>query len=316
MKTLTWKLGIAAIGIAAFFTFWNTKLTDQQDRAQLTAPDTHLSFVRSMEGTQTDGKLEEAQGELVVNAELRLMFDYYLAATGEKSLAEIRKEIEKVLDQRLRPHAAAQAKQLLARYLQYKTALFDSEKQLGQQVQSATMMATAMRARWQAMQNLRLQYFSAKESQAMFGFDDAYDLDAIARLEIANNRALTEAEKQARLRTLDENLPADLKEAKNAPLQVIRLEEQANAMRNQGASEDDVYRMRAAAISPDAANRLAQVDREEADWKSRIQRYLNERRSLLSLGLSEIQLSQSMQELRNRYFSTQEQLRLPVYEEQ
>lgn len=316
MKTLTWTLGIAAIGIAAFFTFWNTKLTDQQDRAQLTAPDTHLSFVRSMEGTQTDGKLEEAQGELVVNAELRLMFDYYLAATGEKSLAEIRKEIEKVLDQRLRPHAAAQAKQLLARYLQYKTALFDSEKQLGQQVQSATMMATAMRARWQAMQNLRLQYFSAKESQAMFGFDDAYDLDAIARLEIANNRALTEAEKQARLRTLDENLPADLKEAKNAPLQVIRLEEQANAMRNQGASEDDVYRMRAAAISPDAANRLAQVDREEADWKSRIQRYLNERRSLLSLGLSEIQLSQSMQELRNRYFSTQEQLRLPVYEEQ
>lgn len=316
MKTLTWTLGIAAIGIAAFFTFWNTKLTDQQDRAQLTAPDTHLSFVRSMEGTQTDGKLEEAQGELVVNAELRLMFDYYLAATGEKSLAEIRKEIEKVLDQRLRPRAAAQAKQLLARYLQYKTALFDSEKQLGQQVQSATMMATAMRARWQAMQNLRLQYFSAKESQAMFGFDDAYDLDAIARLEIANNRALTEAEKQARLRTLDENLPADLKEAKNAPLQVIRLEEQANAMRNQGASEDDVYRMRAAAISPDAANRLAQVDREEADWKSRIQRYLNERRSLLSLGLSEIQLSQSMQELRNRYFSTQEQLRLPVYEEQ
>ncbi|WP_428718425.1 lipase secretion chaperone [Undibacterium curvum] len=316
MKTLTWTLGIAAIGIAAFFNFWNTKLTDQQDRAQLTAPDTHLSFVRSMEGTQTDGKLEEAQGELVVNAELRLMFDYYLAATGEKSLAEIRKEIEKVLDQRLRPHAAAQAKQLLARYLQYKTALFDSEKQLGQQVQSATMMATAMRARWQAMQNLRLQYFSAKESQAMFGFDDAYDLDAIARLEIANNRALTKAEKQARLRTLDENLPADLKEAKNAPLQVIRLEEQANAMRNQGASEDDVYRMRAAAISPDAANRLAQVDREEADWKSRIQRYLNERRSLLSLGLSEIQLSQSMQELRNRYFSTQEQLRLPVYEEQ
>ncbi len=316
MKTLTWTLGIAAIGIAAFFTFWNTKLTDQQDRAQLTAPDTHLSFVRSMEGTQTDGKLEEAQGELVVNAELRLMFDYYLAATGEKSLAEIRKEIEKVLDQRLRPHAAAQAKQLLARYLQYKTALFDSEKQLGQQVQSATMMATAMRARWQAMQNLRLQYFSAKESQAMFGFDDAYDLDAIARLEIANNRALTEAEKQARLRTLDENLPADLKEAKNAPLQVIRLEEQANAMRNQGASEDDVYRMRAAAISPDAANRLAQVDREEADWKSRIQRYLNERRSLLSLGLNEIQLSQSIQELRNRYFSTQEQLRLPVYEEQ
>lgn len=316
MKTLTWTLGLAAIGIAAFFTFWNTKLTDQQDRAQLTAPDTHLSFVRSMEGTQTDGKLEEAQGELVVNAELRLMFDYYLAATGEKSLAEIRKEIEKVLDQRLRPRAAAQAKQLLARYLQYKTALFDSEKQLGQQVQSATMMATAMRARWQAMQNLRLQYFSAKESQAMFGFDDAYDLDAIARLEIANNRALTEAEKQARLRTLDENLPADLKEAKNAPLQVIRLEEQANAMRNQGASEDDVYRMRAAAISPDAANRLAQVDREEADWKSRIQRYLNERRSLLSLGLSEIQLSQSMQELRNRYFSTQEQLRLPVYEEQ
>lgn len=316
MKTLTWTLGLAALGSAAFFTFWNTKLTDQQDRAQLTAPDTHLSFVRSMEGTQTDGKLEEAQGELVVNAELRLMFDYYLAATGEKSLAEIRKEIEKVLDQRLRPHAAAQAKQLLARYLQYKTALFDSEKKLGQQVQSATMMATAMRARWQAMQNLRLQYFSAKESQAMFGFDDAYDLDAIARLEIANNRALTEAEKQARLRTLDENLPADLKEAKNAPLQVIRLEEQANAMRNQGASEDDVYRMRAAAISPDAANRLAQVDREEADWKSRIQRYLNERRSLLNMGLNEVQLSQSISALRNRYFSTQEQMRLPAYEEQ
>jgi lipase chaperone LimK len=62
---------------------------------------------------------------------------------------------------------------------------------------------SAMQNRWQSMQKLRLQFFSAKDNQALFGFDDAYDMDALARLEISQNPAYSDKQKQEKLQALD-----------------------------------------------------------------------------------------------------------------
>ncbi len=82
------------------------------------------------------------------------------------------------------------------------------------------------------------------------------------------------------------------------------LEESAAAMRAQGASEDEVYRMRAASLTPEAATRLADLDREEAAWKSRIASY-QARRTADPVAL---------QKLRDELFTTDEQKRLGAYE--
>ena len=87
-------------------------------------------------------------------------------------------------------------------------------------------------------------------------------------------------------------------------------------MRAQGASQDDIYRMRAAALTPEAAARLAEVDQEEAAWKSRIASYLAERKSTLatSVKLSDAERDTALQQLRQARFTADEQKRLAAYE--
>ena len=264
-----------------------------------------FAFVRSMEGTTPDGDVKQSvDGVLVVDAELGHLFDYYLAGLGEKDLAAIRSEIERELDRRLKPGPAAQAKRLLASYLEYKRALVDVEQQL----KETGDMAKSARARLEATQKLRARFFSATEIAGLFGFSDAYDLDALARIDISLDPKLSAEQRAGKLAALDKKLSPAMREEREAPTRVIRTEESVQKLRAQGASDDDVYRVRAAAFSPEGASRLAQLDREEADWKLRMAAYKAERAGLAP-GAEAM-----LQQLRSKYFSEEEQRRLGAYD--
>ncbi len=274
----------------------------QQVRA---APDPY-AFVRSMEGTRPDGVIVQSDdGQLVVDAELGHLFDYYLAGLGEKDLGAIRREIERELDRRLKPGPAAQAKRLLGSYLAYKGALAELEKGM---VASADMVTSA-RARLVAMQKLRASFFTPFEIAGLFGFSDAYDQDALARIEISQDPKLTAPQRIEKLAALDKKLSPAMREEREAPTRVLRTEESVRAMRAQGASDDEVYRLRAAAFSTEGASRLAALDREEATWNGRITAYLAER-GTLAAGAE----TAGAQQLRDRHFSPEEQRRLGAYE--
>lgn len=312
MKKIT-IVGLAAAGIAAAFLTVSAMRTPEI--AEVREPDTAglFPFLRSLEGTRPDGELAVAEGEaLVVNAELVRLFDYYLSGVGEKPVDAIRREIERVLDERLKARAASEAKDVLSRYLAYKQALVDVEKN-----PAATGGSTeAMRARLAAMQQTRTRFFSAAEAEAMFGMEDAQHLDAVARLEIGQDPSLSPAQKAEKLAALDAALPPPLRDARDAPLQIVRLEETVSKLRNQGASDDDIYRMRAAALSPEAAARLADVDREDVQWKARINAYLAERARLLAATAPQRSEDReaALQQLRQVHFAEEEQKRLPAYE--
>ena len=274
------------------------------------APPDAFAFVRSMAGTAPDGALRTLPsngapaGVLVVDAELGHLFDYYLAGLGETSLAAVRAEIERVLELRLTPAAAVQAKALLGRYLAYKAALATLEQRDGNVGSGAD--AAALKARLEALRQLRRGYFSDAESAGLFGADDLRDADAVARMAIAQDRALSPQQKLVRLAALDRALPPLLREDREAPLRIVRTEEMAQALRAQGAGDDAVYRLRAQQLSPGAADRLAQLDVEEAQWRSRIAAYLGERTALADEG--------ARAQLRARLFTEDEQRRLPAYE--
>ena len=304
-------LWIGAAALAAAF-FIPMLIQQREEIVPETAAEPNLfPFVRSLEGTAPDGNIKTASDDvLIVDAELARLFDYYLAAVGEKPLDAIRAEIENELDRRLKPLAAAEAKRLLARYLDYKHALAEVEKN----AQLAGASANAARSRLEAMQQVRARFFSAAESDGLFGFDDAYDMDAVARLEIGQDKSLTDAQRQEKLAAVNAKLPPALREARDAPLQIIKLEESVEKMRANGASEDDIYRMRAAALSPEAAARFAEVDQEEAAWKSRITAYLAERNKLMSntVHLAEPERQGALE--RQARFNAEEQRRLAAYE--
>jgi lipase chaperone LimK len=76
--------------------------------------------------------------------------------------------------------------------------------------------------------------------------------------------------------------------------------------------EQEVYQMRAKAVSPEAAARLALVDQEEAAWKAKIAEYLAARNKLQ--GLPEANRIAAIQQLRDARFSQEGQARLSAYE--
>lgn len=260
-------------------------------------------FAPSLQGTRPDGAVRVAPDDSVVaDAQLIELFDYYLSTVGEKSPAAVRAEIERELDRTLRPAAAAAAKRVLARYIAYRQALagLSADRRL------AGPDAAALKRRLNAMRGLRAQYFSQREIAAIFGREDAANADALARMEIREDGTLSPQQKQARLAALDAGLPADVRAAREAPLKIVRVQEEAERLRAGGAGEEDVFRLRAEAFGADAAQRLADVDRDETAWKRRIEAYLAERRGLRD--------EAEIVALRSRMFSEDEQRRLAAYE--
>ncbi len=266
----------------------------------------YFAFVPSMIGTRPDGDVRQsAADKLTVNAELAYLFDYYLAGLGEKPLEAIRVEIGRELDRRLSTAPAAQAKRLLDAYLAYKRALVDEERALP----ATPDVAQGARQRLDAMQRLRRSYFTEAEAEGLFSASDAYDLDAVARLEINADKRLTDAQRKERIAALDARMPQQARDERDAPTKVLRLEEAVTKARAQGMGDNEIYRLRSAALSPEAAARLADVDIEEADWRRRIAVYLAQRQQLPASADPA-----SQQKLRDSIFSADEQKRLAAYE--
>ena len=278
------------------------------------------AFVPSMQGTVPDGDFRslpahnwDQTGGALAYGELRRLFDYYLSAVGEASIETITLEINRAIDQNVPQTQVAGAKRLLGRYLEFKRALVDLEKNL----KNEDGGVQAMRQRFTAMHDLRARIFSAEEEQGMFGFEDLYDMDALARLEIHQNTALSASQKRDQLAVLDAAMPVALRADREAPRQVIALEQAAQTLRANGASDDDIYRMRAKALDPQAATRLAEVDREEQVWKDRIAVYLSERGKVLKsqANAPELERQMAISQLQESRFTAEERRRLPAYEQ-
>ncbi len=76
--------------------------------------------LRTFEGTEVDGRFSVGKdGNLVVNEETRRVFDYYLSALGEVSLADVERLVFGEIEQKLAGKAVAQAKELYRRYIRF-----------------------------------------------------------------------------------------------------------------------------------------------------------------------------------------------------
>ena len=312
-KTVLIWSAIASLTIAttAFLNFDNQPPVAAKEKS-LSDETNDFGFIRSFAGTSIDGSVKiNAESTLEVSLELRHMFDYFLAATGERPLPDIVNDIERELKKKLHGKSLQQAKALLGRYLSYKQKLFTFE---AESKKSSGNFYLDAKNRFENNRALRKEFFAPNEDLAFFKQDDEYDLDALQRLELHQNSSLTSAQKSAKEKALDEALSPELKDAKIAPYQVIRLEEAVTQLRKNGATDDDVYRFRAAATSPEAAARLAQVDREDAEWRSRIAAYLQERNQAARSGADNPIQERQLQQVRDKHFTEAEQKRLAAYE--
>jgi lipase chaperone LimK len=254
----------------------------------------------SLAGTEPDGEIRaDDAGHLVIDLELRRLFDHFLIATGEEPVAAIRARIVAVLHARLPATAEAEAIAILDRYLAYR----DAARQLSP--------PDDPRAGLGQLHDLRARLFAPEVARAFFADEEAATYAALDRRDALLDPALSPAERERRIAEIDARLPAAVREARAAATAPIDELNREQAMRAAGAGGDQIAAARAAAFGPEAAARLAELDRSRAAWDARLTRFRAARAQLLAdPGIDDAERNRRIAELLASSFTPEERVRI------
>jgi lipase chaperone LimK len=249
----------------------------QQPAAQLTTPG---ALPPSLQGASHGIRLQvDGNGQLLLDPQLLQLFDFYFNAIDDESVAKILLRIHNDLASQLQGPALVQARDLLKRYLDYRLAIMDLPKDRQQPT------AAAFGQHLQALTQLRERYFSAPENQAFFSSDLSQDQFMLAQLSL-NERGLSPEEHLKQLALLEAQLPPEQRAVRQQVSRDGELYVATEAMRQAGASDEEIYQLRAQTLDPQAASALQQLDAQRRDWQARLDAYGKARDSVRQSGLS------------------------------
>jgi lipase chaperone LimK len=265
----------------------------------------------SFAGTRVDGRLQaDAGGSLIIDAEIRRVFDYFLASIGEEPLETSVARLRRYIETQLPKPAADHAIQLLSQYLDYKRQLLLLEQHHTQQAD-----IDAMRARFRAVEQLRAGIFDDRVHQAFFSLDEATDRFTLERLAIRHDATLDASGKGAALDRLQDSLPAELQDTVAVQMQ-MQLREQARALAANGGNPADLRQLRQQLVGNAAAARLEELDRQRQAWQSRLTAYNQAKRRIeRSQGLGEADKRAAIARLAAEQFNENERQRLQAAEQ-
>ncbi|MCQ4261418.1 lipase chaperone [Stutzerimonas stutzeri] len=284
-----------------------------QPRETNAAPQTAMKLPDSFKGTHIDGqfRLDQA-GNLIVGAEIRQIFDYFLAAIGEESLKGSIERLHHHIAAELPEPAQGQAIAILNQYLSYKRQLLELEASY-----TRAPDLGALRQRLSAVQALRAQVLDPAVHQAFFALDEAYDRFSLERLAIRSDPALDSAAKGRAIDQLRASLPGELQDLLVPQLQT-ELREQSAALLANGGSAQQIRQLRQQLVGSAAAERLEALDQQRHQWQQRVAAYRQERQRIeTTRGLDDIERLRAIERLETEHFDESERLRLvAAYQQQ
>jgi len=270
---------------------------------------------RSLQGSSPDVVLKtDANGNLLIEANILHLFEFYLSALVEEPLETSLTRISLALAEQLQGAALAQARDLLKRYLDYKIALVDVDTIPVLDDAGGTYSLTAIAARQQQLQALRQQHFSAAENTAFFQEENAYDNYMTQYLAIAQDQTLDAARRQQAITQLEQQLPEPMRQARQQATQQTQLYETTEELKKNGASTEELFQVRAQALGAEAAAALAELDKKQADWDRRLNSYQQEREAIRQAGLSEQDQQAAISRLIEQRFEANERLQVQALE--
>lgn len=205
-----------------------------------------------------------------------------------------------LLASRIPAEYRSQAQRLLDQYQRYRGELAQLSAPRGatsfSKAEDYAAAATTLESLLAARRALQEKYFSAAEVDGLFGDDNRYDAFTVARLRLAARDDLSLADKEQQLAGLsDQLLTPEQREARQSAILPSRIAAQNAQMA--AASSDERLAQRSNEFGAAAAQRMAEVDRQRAEWQQRIARYANADPA-------------TQQQLRATEFTAQERLRL------
>ncbi|EIK52255.1 lipase chaperone [Stutzerimonas stutzeri TS44] len=265
---------------------------------------------RSFNGTRIDGRLQQdAAGNLIIDGDVRRLFDYFLSASGAESLTHSVQRLRQYLAAQLPEPAQTQAQHLLDQYLDYKRELLALDSTARPQDLSA------LRERLAAVQALRARIFSQSAHQAFFASEEAYDRFTLERLAIQLEPGLDAKAKGAALDQLRATLPPELQDALVPQLQT-QLRQQTAALQARGGDAGQLRQLRQQLVGNAATERLETLDRQRQAWQQRLSEFEQEKRRIeRSPGLGEADKQSAIERLAEQRFDSSERLRLQARHE-
>ncbi|AMN66744.1 lipase secretion chaperone [Psychrobacter sp. P11G5] len=274
---------------------------------------------RSLQGTDVDGEIIiDENKQLVVTEGLRRLFDYFLSALGEEDEATIFARVESYIRSFVPEPAASQAIVIFNKYVAYLKAIPKIEKRFGnlqlQATQNGELDLNMVAQQKQDVAKLRQQYFDTQTITAFFGAEDEYDDYSIAMININQNKLMSDEQKAAAQQDYVSRMPDNMTK--------VNIEQQANLnalmsrteqMKAQGATPEALYNMRRELVGAAAAGRLAQLDKEGANFDQRFTRYQVQKQQLLSQNTNSTQTRVQIEQLGQQLFSDTERKRLAGY---
>lgn len=263
----------------------------------------------SLEGTEpVGGFLVGADGHLVPTADALAFFDYFLSASGEEPEAMLRARILAAMRARVEKPASDEAEALLDDYLGFR----DELRRLAEDGEPPH----ELERRLQWIRELRRAHFGEATAEALFGDEERTTLVDLERRRVAADPSLNESERAERLAALDAELPEHVRAARARARAPARGHQEAEAMRASGASDEEVFELRAAQFGREAAERLAELDGAQAVWNARLRAFEAE---LAEIEAKESDASDAAREaavdaLMREHFDEQEHLRVRAIE--
>lgn len=270
-----------------------------------TAPDT----LPSHRGTAMDGGVTlDAGGQVVPDRDLKRLFEYFLTGLGRASPEVLRERLRTAVSERgLPPAAVTEVLALFDQYLDYREALGGLE--------SPGSGAGSLWAAFEARYQLRREVLGPAVAEGLFAREEAIDRYALEKRAIMQDEQLTPQQRQRRLALIEQQLPADVRQAREQTRVALALRERTQALREAGASETRIHALRQEMVGAEAAERLSALERQREDWQQRLEAYRQERQRIASnQGLAPADREAALERLLAEHFDENEARRVRALE--
>jgi len=267
-------------------------------------------------GTQVLGDLViDENNKLVVTPGIRSVIEYFMSAIGIESLETIAGRIQEYFEQQLPEGAAKEANEIWNSYLIYKNRLAEVETEETLNDLYSSQNAEAIRDVLTRRMILRRRYIRSDVVKAFFEEEEKYDEYNIRCIEINEDKSLSSEEKQSLLVQAEQTLPEDIRQLREQERLNNSLKKQVATLKENGASDEDIYNIRAQTLGEDAAKRWQALDQERENWNNRVDSYFKQKKQILSSPvLNEQTKQQRLLSLKNNSFNEMEQRRLNALE--
>ncbi|RAS22128.1 lipase secretion chaperone [Paraburkholderia bryophila] len=262
----------------------------------------------SLDGSSPPQLPSDGRGHLARTRAVRDFFDYFLTTQNEIPAATLDALVHRQIAAQVDGTPAAdEALDVWQRYNAYLSAV-------GKLPQTSSLSApSGAKPNLDALQ-LELDQRDALGTRLMgewnapfFGAESQQQHTDLARLRIASDASLSDAQKAARLAALDATLPPEVRAAherirqQQAALDTLS-QAQAQAQK-QGGSLDAMRAQITQTLGPEAAERAVKMQQADNAWQARYADYANQRAQIDKQNLPAQQRDAQVTQLRQQFFT-------------